>query len=167
MYANASNTYLETRVLSADPLELVRLLYHAAIDAVRDARRHLEEGDIPARSRSISKASGILAELLSALDRERGGEIAKRLAELYNYMRSKLLEANLRQADAPMSEVLGLLATLLEAWEGMEAGAAPQPAAAPQDEWAQAYPAEPADAPSPWVQPYPAEPAYASHSWSF
>jgi len=152
MYANASNAYLETRVLSADPLELVRLLYHAGAGAVRDARRHLEEGDILARSRSISKACGVLTELLTALDRERGGEIAQRLAELYDYMRRRLLEANRQQADPPLAEVLGLLATLSDGWEGIQAEVKPEPAAA---------------AKAPWVQPYPAEPAYASHSWNF
>jgi flagellar secretion chaperone FliS len=152
MYANASNVYLETRVLSADPLELVRLLYHAANGAVRDARRHLEKGDILARSRSISKACGILDELLSALDRERGGEIVPRLAELYDYMRRKLLEANRSQADPPLAEVLGLLATLLEAWEGVQVEAKAEPAAR---------------AATPWAQSYPMEPACASHSWSF
>ncbi len=151
MYSNENNAYLDTRVLSADPIEVVRLLDHAATGAVRDARRRREEGDIAARSRSISRACAVLTELLSALDRERGGEIAQRLAALYDYMHRKLIEANLRQADAPLAEVLGLLTTLSEAWEGVQPE--PQPAA----------PAE-----KPWVQPFPAEPvpAYASHSWS-
>lgn len=152
MYANASNAYLETRVLSADPLELVRLLYYAATSAVRDARRQLEEGAILARSRSVTKACGILTELLSVLDRERGGEIARRLAELYDYMQRRLLEANSRQADAPLAEVLGLLSTLLDAWEGIREDAKPVAEVVPE---------------TPWAQPYPAEPVYASHSWSF
>ncbi len=63
MWENAQDAYLEQRVLSADPLELVRLLYQAAIAAVRDARRALSAGEIAARSRSISKACGIVLEL--------------------------------------------------------------------------------------------------------
>jgi flagellar protein FliS len=166
MYANASDAYLETRVLSADPIELIRLLYHAASGAVRDARRHLEEGEIAARSRSISKACGVLTELLSVLDCERGGEIASRLAELYDYMHRKLIEANMRQADAPLAEVLGLLATLTEAWEGVELGT--QRATPAGTERVEAYPPEPAAlAGTPWSVGYPAGPAYASQSWSF
>ena len=38
MWQNAQDAYLESRILSADPIELVRLLYHGAISDVRDAR---------------------------------------------------------------------------------------------------------------------------------
>src|SRR5215212_7512806 len=91
------DAYLEGRILSADPLELVRLLYHGCSDAVREARRKLEEGDIAGRSRAITNAHEILAELLTSLDRARGREIAERLAQLYDYMQGRLIEANCRQ----------------------------------------------------------------------
>ena len=93
------------------------LLYQACTESVREARHHLAAGDIAARCQSISKAHRILAELTAALDHERGGDLSQRLARLYDYMQRRLLEANMRQDDAPMSEVLGLLSTLAEAWE--------------------------------------------------
>jgi flagellar protein FliS len=146
------DAYLEGRILSADPLELVKLLYQGCSDAVREARRRLEEGDIAARSRAISKALEILAELLRSLDHERGGELAGRLAALYDYMQTRLTDANCRQEDAPLAEVLGLLATLGEAWDGVQEQT--RLAAAP--------------APSPWAQPASVEPELAaSHAWSF
>ena len=157
MWHNAQDAYLETRVLSADPIELVRLLYQASIGAVEDARRHLAAGEIAARSRSISKAHRIMVELAGALDHQRGAEISQRLAELYDYMERRLIEANLRQSDAPLLEVRGLLATLAEAWEGIRP---PATSAAPASYEA---PAE-----NRWARPLPQEPAagYASHAWS-
>jgi flagellar protein FliS len=119
MWNNGHDAYLETRILSADPVELVNLLYQACIQAVRDARHHLAQGDIGERSRSINKACEIVMELNSSLDRKRGGEIAQRLAQLYDYILAQLLQANLQQLDEPLSDVLGLLATLAEAWEGV------------------------------------------------
>ena len=116
MWQNAHDAYLESRILSASPLELVRLLYQACTGEVREARRYLAEGDIAARCRCISRAHCILTELALSLDHERGGELSTRLARLYDYMQRRLLEANFRQEDAPLSEVLGLLATLGEAW---------------------------------------------------
>ena len=150
MWQNAHDAYLESRVLSADPLELVHLLYEAAIAAVREARRYLAEGEIAARSRSITKTFSILQELVAALDHDRGGEISARLAQLYDYMQRRLLEANFQQADGPLAEVLGLLATLAEAWQGVEREA--QPTAPPENPWAQRPPAESAAAygPSAW-----------------
>jgi flagellar protein FliS len=145
------DAYLEGRVLSADPLELVRLLYQGCSDAVREARRRLAEGDIAGRTRAITRAHEILSELVRSLDRERGGEIGERLALLYDYMQRRLIEANCRQEDAPLAEVVSLLATLGEAWEGVQQQTRPAAAAA-----------------SPWGQPPGAEPeAVASHAWSF
>src|SRR5215471_8847628 len=79
MWNNGHDAYLESRVLSADPVELVNLLYQACTQAVRDARYHLAKGDIGERSRAINKACEILMELNSSLDRIQGGEIAARL----------------------------------------------------------------------------------------
>ncbi|MGI8991043.1 MAG: flagellar export chaperone FliS [Bryobacteraceae bacterium] len=112
--------YLEQRILSADPVELIRILYQQGLTEVREARRHLEARDIEARSKSISKSFEILCELSRSLDMDRGGEIAERLSGLYDYMRGRLLDANFQQADEPLAEVLSLLSTLAEAWESVK-----------------------------------------------
>src|ERR1039457_4689762 len=121
MWQNAHDTYLESRVLSADPIELVRMLYREATRAVGDARRHLAAGDIAARARSITQASAAVIELATSLDYERGGKISANLAQLYDYMLRRLTEANLQQSDQPLEEVLRLLATLSEGWDGVKA----------------------------------------------
>jgi flagellar protein FliS len=108
--------YLESEVLSADPVKLVNMLYRGATDAVASARRALAEGSIADRSKQLMKAWEILHELSQVLDHEKGGELAQRLAALYEYMQSRLLEANAEQKDAPLAEVEGLLVTLGEAW---------------------------------------------------
>lgn len=151
MWQNGHDAYLESRILSANPLELVSLLYQACTSSVREARRHLEEGDIAARCRCISRAHQILVELAISLNYERGGDLSRRLAQLYDYMQRKLLEANIQQNDAPMAEVLGLLSTIAEAWDGIRE---------PSQEMAQAE--------SPWSQPLPSEPepACVAHGWS-
>lgn len=149
MWNRAHDAYMESRVLSADPIELVRLLYQGAIAAVREAHQFLEAGKIAERSRAITKASAILIELTGALDYQRGEAISQRLAALYQYMLDRLLEANFQQSDAPLAEVLGLLTTLSEAWEGARSPAEAVPAAE-----------------NPWTLPQDRTPALASHGWS-
>jgi flagellar protein FliS len=151
MWNEAHSAYLESRILSADPVELVSLLYQACTSHVRDARHHLAEGDILARSQSITRASEILLELSSSLDHQRGGEISQRLASLYDYMVNRLFEANLRQSDGPLAETLGLLATLSEAWEGV----------------GKSLQSEPAQAADMWAAPVSDEAAAPAHAWSF
>ena len=186
MYTSANDVYLENRVLSADPIELVRMLYQAAESAVRQARRRLEAGEIAARSKAIARACDVLAELSASLDRERGGEIAGRLSRLYDYMTRRLVEANTLQQDALLSEVLGLLGTLAEAWDGVrESAHPPAPARDPSQRpafpdpapavvsnpWSGGYQA-PEPAPgraNPWGQPMVPDqaPGCEPHAWSF
>ena len=154
MYQSAHDEYFKNRVLSAGPVELVNMLYQGAIGAVQDARHHLANGKILERSRSISKACAILIELTRALDRNAGGELAGRLGSLYDYMRRRLLEANFRQADEPLGEVLGLLATLAEAWAEISK---------PREQ------TESADGPwsdAGYLDGGDSEPAYTAGSWS-
>jgi flagellar protein FliS len=130
MYESARDAYLESRVLSATPLELVQLLYQGAIRAVQDARQYLEEGAIAPRSRAISKAHAILTELRHSLNRNEGGELAARLAALYDYMQRRLLEANCQKTDPPLCEVLGLLTTMAEGWTAIAKPAEQSPVSA-------------------------------------
>ncbi|HUB82587.1 MAG TPA: flagellar export chaperone FliS [Bryobacteraceae bacterium] len=150
MWRNAHETYLEERILSADPVELVHMLYQAAITAVADARHHLAEQRILERARSISKTCDILMELNTSLDFERGGEFSLRLSHLYGYLYRRLVEANVSQKDEPLAEVAGLLHTLMEGWEGAKAGLQPQ---TPRENL--------------WMAPAFAEPEFASASGSW
>ena len=153
MWNDGHNAYVESRILSADPIELVNMLYQACTAAVREARHHLTNGEIGERSRKISKAYEILTELSVSLDYQKGGEISQRLGRLYDYMQGRLLDANMHQADAPLAETLGLLSTLLEAWADVPRTIKPE--VQPQSHWAQPL-------------PQAAAPAYASQgSWSF
>src|SRR5215471_21082000 len=104
MYQSSHEAFLESRVLSATPLELVHLLYRGAIEAVQDARHELAGGRIVERWRAISRACAILTELSAALNHQTGGELASRLGALYDYMQRRLLEANLQQSDPPLGE---------------------------------------------------------------
>jgi flagellar protein FliS len=117
---------LENRVLPADPLELVYMLYERALSLVSSARGSLAAGDIAGRSKAISKVLAILAELEGTLDHQAGGEISRNLERLYQHMRTRLITANLKQQDAPLAEVESLLQTLGEAWKAIrpQAGAA-------------------------------------------
>ncbi len=122
MSSNVHQHYLEAKVTSASPVELVGILYGAALDSVREARRHLASGDCAARGREISRAVEILVELSTTLDRETGGSLAGDLAELYDYLQRRLLDAHLRQEGGALAEVEQLLATLSGAWEAVAAG---------------------------------------------
>lgn len=126
MATSAYDAYLESRVLSASPLELIQILYQAAIEAVESARRHLREGDIASRSNAISRACSIVAELVYAVRQDADPGLARNLVELYDYLLRLLVDANIRQAGEPLVEASKLLATLLEGWLALKPGTAPE-----------------------------------------
>jgi flagellar secretion chaperone FliS len=130
------NQYFEQMVLSASPVELIRLLYQKAISSTRNAREHLRCRRIAERCSAINNAYLVLGELTASLRDEESPELAKRLRALYIYMQGRLIEANLKQQDEPLADVLGLLITLADAWE------APKE---PQNNWTSAN--RPADVP--------------------
>lgn len=111
-------------VLSATPIQLVRMLYVGAIGAVHAACGHLEAGDIRSRSKQITKACSIIEELMMSLDKERGGKVADDLNELYAYVHQRLIFANIEQQMAPLVESKRILETLLEAWNQLPDGQA-------------------------------------------
>src|SRR5689334_16899956 len=99
MSSNPYSAYLETQVLTASPLQLVRLAYDGIMQSIADARQHLAGGRIRERSQAITKALDLLTELVRGIDFERGGELSLQLARLYDYMQRRLIEANARQMD--------------------------------------------------------------------
>ncbi|MES1258042.1 MAG: flagellar export chaperone FliS [Acidobacteriota bacterium] len=113
------NPYLEQMILSASPVELIRLLYQRAIGSAREAREHLREGRVEKRCASINVVYAVLTELTSSLRAEDAPELAEKLNGLYGYMQGRLVEANLQQLDEPLVEVIGLLTTLAEAWNAV------------------------------------------------
>ena len=119
-YNSPYENYVELKVLSASPLELVTMLYRAAIDSLEEARRGLAPGESKRRAGAVARACGVIIELTQSLDNEQGGELSRNLLELYDYILRRIHESNREGDDAGFREVIRLLSTLLEGWESIE-----------------------------------------------
>lgn len=116
-YANVGR---DLGVSTASPHGLIVMLFDGAMLCVTAARQHMSGGEIATKGESISKAINIIANGLKAsLDMQVGGELAARLAALYDYMCDKLLHANLKNDLAALDEVHTLLSELKDAWESI------------------------------------------------
>lgn len=115
-YLANEQAYIEQRVLDASPVELTCILYEGAVEAIRDAVMFLQQGEVIARGRSISRAQGILMELTQSLSQEADEQLAQRLGLLYEYSVRRLGEAHQSQNENGLLEVKGLLENLLDAW---------------------------------------------------
>ena len=115
--------YLENRVLSASPVELVRLMYRGALDATSAARQHMANGDIAERTRALNRANGLVTELVTSLQPPTdaaGQKMEQNLRRLYDYVLHQLAQAAITQTPGPLDQADAVLRSLLEAWEKIE-----------------------------------------------
>jgi flagellar protein FliS len=104
--------------MSASPHKLVLMLFDGALLAIAMARQAMATNKISEKGEEISRAINIISNGLKvSLDTQAGGELAERLGALYDYMCSRLLQANLRNEAAALNEVDALLRELKTAWE--------------------------------------------------
>ena len=99
-----------------DPHQLVELLMDGAIESVNSAKYHMSQNDVAHKGEDISKAMSILTGLMSSLDMEQGGEISANLTSLYDYMLTKLVEANVSDLSENLDEVAELLNEIKTGW---------------------------------------------------
>jgi len=111
-----ASRYRQTEVLTTSGVQLIVLLYDAAIKAVELAGDGIARGHQPDKARFLGRAVGIVSELSNVLDFERGGEIAKSLYRLYEYMLSEFTQANLRNDASRLNGPLRCLKEMRGAW---------------------------------------------------
>jgi len=107
---------LSSKVASATPEKLIRMLYDGALKSIWTAQEHTRQQNISEKGLSISKALAIIGELSGSLNHKVGGEISKNLEALYDYMTRKLLQANVESSLEALEEVENLLSGLRDAW---------------------------------------------------
>ena len=109
---------VETAVSEASPHQLVNLLLEGLLQNVGAARIAMKNGDIALKGKKINLAVRILDEgLRPALDLAKGGDIAANLNGLYGYCSLRLTEANLRNEDAALADVLRVIEPLADGWK--------------------------------------------------
>ncbi len=108
---------VETGTAAGSPHKLIQMLFDGFQDAVARARGALASRQVEAKGRAIGHASRILEEgLRAALDLRAGGNLAADLNELYVYVGTRLMHANLHNDDAALAESARLIETVRSAW---------------------------------------------------
>ena len=111
---------VETAVSEASPHQLVNLLLEGLLGNIGSARAALKRGDMATKGMQINKAVRIIDEALKpALDLAKGGDIAANLNGLYGYCSLRLTEANLRNDDAALADVIRVVEPLADGWKKM------------------------------------------------
>jgi flagellar protein FliS len=121
--------YLESRVLSAHPVEIVSMLFDVAIESLKEAIGHLKTQDRMARSRAATRAEQAIQELLVALDHSVNAPFTHTSADLYRYALGRIVAGHARESEAAFQEALIVLKPLQSAWADLKSRLCEEPKA--------------------------------------
>jgi len=113
------NVNTQAQAVDASPHRLIQMLMEGGLTRIAQARGAMEREQTSMKGELIGKAIGIISGLREGLDLQQGGELAANLDSLYQYMVSRLLEANVKNDAAPLDEVAGLLRNVKTGWDAI------------------------------------------------
>lgn len=109
---------VETAVESADPHQIILMLFDGALLAITQANVAMRAGNLRVKGESVSRAIQIVEQGLQAsLDEKAGADLVENLRALYDYISRRLLFASMRNEPAGLEEASKLLGQLRDAWE--------------------------------------------------
>jgi flagellar protein FliS len=117
-YASQSSSYREMEIQSASPARLVVIVFEQLVVNLERARIAMERQDIELRVTSLRRARGLVTELLTTLDFERGGPLANQLAELYQFMLYELVDIGQRGDVVTMRKLVNIAKSLRDGFSG-------------------------------------------------
>ncbi|HEY4321467.1 MAG TPA: flagellar export chaperone FliS [Gemmatimonadales bacterium] len=118
MSYGTGNRYREMDVMAMTPARRLVMLYTHLLVQLRQARRHLEQGEIELRGERLLKAEEIVRELLISLNYEAGGSLARQLASLYEWLLKEFSAIHRKPDLKRLDAATKIVAELHEAWEG-------------------------------------------------
>jgi flagellar protein FliS len=108
--------YKKTSVETASKEQILLMLYQAAIKNCKKAIEAIEQKNLAKKGEHIGKMQDIVVELSNSLDFEVGGEVAKELASLYDYILYSSTQANIKIEKSHLEGCLRVLNTLYDGW---------------------------------------------------
>lgn len=125
MSTKAINEYkkvdLKSGIDQASPHRMVQMLLEGALQRVATAKGHMERKEIAQQGEEISKAITIVGGLQGTLNAEQGGDVARNLDALYDFVAQGLVEANRTASVAKLDEVMGVLVQIKSGWDAIPA----------------------------------------------
>ena len=118
MYKNSANAYelyRQNDVYTSSQGKLLLMLYDGAIKFLGRSRLYIDNKNYQEANRNIIKAENILTELMCTLNMDY--QLSENLFGLYDYLKQRLIEANIKKDNKAVGEVLDMLIDLRNTWQ--------------------------------------------------
>lgn len=109
------SVYKQQQVNTVSKEKLVLMLYDGEIKFLKKALEAIAAKNIEEAHYNIIRAQDILIGLMSGINMS-AGQIAENLFNLYEYMYSRLVEANISKEVSLVEEVLVMISDLRDTW---------------------------------------------------
>lgn len=113
--SNPYQAYQENSVLTAAPGDLTLMLYNGCLKFLNLAKKAIEEKNITEKNTNLQKAQNIINELMVTLNMDI--EISKQMMALYDFVRIKLIEANVKNDLAALEEAESIMTDFRDTWK--------------------------------------------------
>jgi flagellar protein FliS len=111
---NPYATYQEQSVFTASQADLTLMLYNGCIKFLSRAELAMQRKDVPGANDALLRAQDIILEFMATLDMQY--DVSHQLMALYEYLRRRMIEANLRKEITIVQECLSLVTELRDTW---------------------------------------------------
>ena len=116
---NAGDVYRKQSILTANPAELIVMLYDGLKKNLLLAKRHIDRDNPSTAHDCLMKAQAIVEELVNCLDMSI--PLSEELLPLYEFMLFTMAQVNMKKNSALIPPVIEMVTELEEAWESIAA----------------------------------------------
>lgn len=112
---------IESQILNASPYQLVQILYQEALKSLKRVIIFMQQNNFEQKHDAITKAIAIIRDgLNSGINVDKGGEIAKNMLRLYDYMLRELMLAQFHNDVDKIQFLIELLTMLSDTWDQLK-----------------------------------------------
>lgn len=115
MKTNKQDIYMANSIMQASKEELTLMLYNGAIRFCNKAIMAISEGNLNDAHDNIIRVEDIITEFQITLNTE--FEVSQSFAIMYEYLQSRLLEANIQKDRTILEEVNEFLREFRDTWK--------------------------------------------------
>ena len=116
MYSNGYNIYKSNTVNYASKEQLLLMLVEGAVKFCKIGRQAIVDKDVKKAHDALVRTQDIFTELMISLDKT-AGEWAVQMFNVYEFIKEKLVEANMKKNVEIIDEILPLIEDINDTWK--------------------------------------------------
>ncbi len=114
--ANAYSAYKNNSITYASKDQLLLMLLDGACKYVKVGKQAVLDKDAKKAHENLMRTQDIFYELMSTLDLDKGGDWAKSLFSVYEFIVRRLADANIKKDAEIVDEVIPLIEDIKDTW---------------------------------------------------